>query len=87
MPPIETHPIKAEIDKAYQELAAKGTEGASEKAILLAGIGYLADMWETNRNHRLRTRREIAFVGLEKGGPWAVAVTLLAYFVRSLIGA
>ena len=77
------HPIKAVIEASMAEVASKGTEGASDKAVLMAGIGYLAEML---RNDKPRTRRELVFTGFEKGGPWAVAVTLLGYLLTALLG-
>ena len=77
------HPIKAVIDASMVEVATKGTDGASDKAVLMAGIGYLAEMLG---NARPRTRRELVFTGFEKGGPWAVAVTLLGYLLNGLLG-
>lgn len=82
MSTISEHPIKAVIDASMAEVASKGTDGASDKAVLMAGIGYLAEMLG---NHKPRTRREMVFNGFEKGGPWAVALALLGYLLSGLL--
>lgn len=88
MKPINPHPIRQALDDAIDEVAKKGTEGASDRACLLAGIDYLATIINgvLSNGSRPRTRREVALVGLEKGGPWAASGILLAYFIRSLVG-
>ena len=80
------NPIKGVIDASIAEVIARGTDGASDKAVLLAGIGYLAEMFH-KANNRQRNRREMVVVGLERGGPWAIAVTLLGYLLQGLLGA
>lgn len=78
------HPLKKVIDASYTEVVTKGTDGASDKAVIIAAIGYLAEMFGTNR--RPRTRREYITMGLDKGGPWAVAATLVVYVLNGILG-